>query len=205
MEIGVIVTDHSPRSPELAPAPVVPGPGADAVFRSVSAWPSVSEDAFVEPVTAGEASEESDPAVGSDVLFFDGECLFCQARVRWLQRRDRDGHLAFAPLQGALAAPSPESSIPCPQNRCGPRAARRAPPSTCQSCRCGQSEPPAGNHPPSAAMIPFARSARSFAPPSQSPAARGSCAPMVFHQKCPFSYSPLPPRPTRASYRAEPA
>ena len=104
MEIGVIVTDHSPRSPELAPAPVVLGSGADAAFRSVSAWPSVSEDAPVEPVTAGEASEESDPAVGSDVLFFDGECLFCQARVRWLQRRDRDGHLAFAPLQGALAA-----------------------------------------------------------------------------------------------------
>ena len=103
METGVIVTDHSPRSPELAPAPVVLGPGADAAFRSVSAWSSVSEDAPVEPVTAGEASEESDPAVGSDVLFFDGECLFCQARVRWLQRRDRDGHLAFAPLQGALA------------------------------------------------------------------------------------------------------
>ena len=104
METGVIVTDHSLRSPELAPAPAVLGPGADAAFRSVSAWPSVSEDAPVEPVTAGEAPEESDPAVGSDVLFFDGECLFCQARVRWLQRRDRDGHLTFAPLQGALAA-----------------------------------------------------------------------------------------------------
>ena len=100
----MIVTDPSPRSPELAPAPVVPGPGADAAFRSVSAWPSVSEDAPVEPVTAGEASEESEPAAGSDVLFFDGECLFCQARVRWLQRRDRDGYLTFAALQGALAA-----------------------------------------------------------------------------------------------------
>ena len=100
----MIVTDPSPRSPELAPAPVVPGPGADAAFRSVSAWPSVSEDAAVEPVTAGEASEESEPAAGSDVLFFDGECLFCQARVRWLQRRDRDGYLTFAALQGALAA-----------------------------------------------------------------------------------------------------
>lgn len=104
METGVIATCHPLRSPELAPAPVVPGPGADAAFRSVSAWPSVSEDVFVEPVTAGEASEESDPAVGSDVLFFDGECLFCQARVRWLQRRDRDGHLTFAPLQGSFAA-----------------------------------------------------------------------------------------------------
>lgn len=104
METGVIVTDHPLRSPELAPAPIVPGPGSDAAFRSVSAWPSVSEDVLVEPVTKGEASEESDPAVGSDVLFFDGECLFCQARVRWLQRRDRDGHLTFAPLQGALAA-----------------------------------------------------------------------------------------------------
>jgi len=39
----------------------------------------------------------------ADVVFFDGECLFCQARVRWLRAHDRDGHLAFAPLQGELA------------------------------------------------------------------------------------------------------
>jgi predicted DCC family thiol-disulfide oxidoreductase YuxK len=104
METGVIVTDHPLRLPELAPAPVVPGSGADVAFRSVSALASVSEDVPVDPATAGEASEESEPAAGSDVLFFDGECLFCQARVRWLQRRDRDGYLTFAPLQGAFAA-----------------------------------------------------------------------------------------------------
>jgi len=39
-----------------------------------------------------------------DIVFFDGECLFCQARVRWLRARDRHGVLAFAPLQGELAA-----------------------------------------------------------------------------------------------------
>lgn len=39
-----------------------------------------------------------------DVVFFDGDCLFCQARVRWLRARDRYGLLSFAPLQGELAA-----------------------------------------------------------------------------------------------------
>lgn len=40
----------------------------------------------------------------SDVVFFDGDCLFCQSRVRWLRAHDRDQQLAFAPLQGELAA-----------------------------------------------------------------------------------------------------
>jgi len=39
-----------------------------------------------------------------DIVFFDGDCLFCQARVRWLRAHDRDRHLAFAPLQGEAAA-----------------------------------------------------------------------------------------------------
>jgi predicted DCC family thiol-disulfide oxidoreductase YuxK len=43
------------------------------------------------------------PAHDKDVLFFDGECLFCQARIRWLIRRDRERALFFAPLQGELA------------------------------------------------------------------------------------------------------
>jgi predicted DCC family thiol-disulfide oxidoreductase YuxK len=38
-----------------------------------------------------------------DVVFFDGDCLFCQKRVRWLIKRDRDRALHFAPLQGKLA------------------------------------------------------------------------------------------------------
>ncbi len=28
-------------------------------------------------------------------LLYDGECPFCQREVRWLQRRNRHGHLAF--------------------------------------------------------------------------------------------------------------
>jgi predicted DCC family thiol-disulfide oxidoreductase YuxK len=40
----------------------------------------------------------------SDLVFFDGDCLFCQARVRWLRAHDRDRQLAFAPLQGEMAA-----------------------------------------------------------------------------------------------------
>jgi predicted DCC family thiol-disulfide oxidoreductase YuxK len=39
-----------------------------------------------------------------DVVFFDGDCLFCQARVRWLRARDREKALSFAPLQGDLAS-----------------------------------------------------------------------------------------------------
>lgn len=38
-----------------------------------------------------------------DIVFFDGDCLFCQARVRWLRAHDRDKQLAYAPLQGELA------------------------------------------------------------------------------------------------------
>jgi predicted DCC family thiol-disulfide oxidoreductase YuxK len=49
-----------------------------------------------DPVQASDA--------GRDIVFFDGECLFCQARVRWLRTHDRDRQLAFAPLQGEAAA-----------------------------------------------------------------------------------------------------
>ncbi len=41
--------------------------------------------------------------VRRDVIFFDGECLFCQARVRWIREHDRDRQFDFAPLQGDLA------------------------------------------------------------------------------------------------------
>jgi predicted DCC family thiol-disulfide oxidoreductase YuxK len=43
------------------------------------------------------------PPDASDIVFFDGDCLFCQARVRWLRAHDREAQLAFAPLQGELA------------------------------------------------------------------------------------------------------
>jgi predicted DCC family thiol-disulfide oxidoreductase YuxK len=39
----------------------------------------------------------------SDLVFFDGDCLFCQRRVRWLLERDRDGAFRFGPLQGDTA------------------------------------------------------------------------------------------------------
>lgn len=38
-----------------------------------------------------------------DLLFFDGGCLFCQRRVRWLLARDRDRAFRFGPLQGETA------------------------------------------------------------------------------------------------------
>lgn len=38
-----------------------------------------------------------------EIVFFDGGCLFCQQRVRWLWERDRGKRLAFAPLDGPTA------------------------------------------------------------------------------------------------------
>ena len=38
------------------------------------------------------------------VLFFDGDCAFCSKSVRWVFQRDPAGRIAFAPLQGRLAA-----------------------------------------------------------------------------------------------------
>lgn len=49
-----------------------------------------------------------------DIVFFDGECRFCEARVRWLRARDRAGSLSFAPLQGELAARLLGGSGACP-------------------------------------------------------------------------------------------
>jgi predicted DCC family thiol-disulfide oxidoreductase YuxK len=37
------------------------------------------------------------------VLFFDGECGFCQKSVRWIHEFDHKGWIEFAPLQGELA------------------------------------------------------------------------------------------------------
>lgn len=37
------------------------------------------------------------------VLFFDGECGFCQKSVRWIHEFDDKGWIEFAPLQGELA------------------------------------------------------------------------------------------------------
>jgi len=37
------------------------------------------------------------------VLFFDGDCAFCSASVRWVVRLDKRRRISFAPLQGELA------------------------------------------------------------------------------------------------------
>ena len=37
------------------------------------------------------------------ILFYDGECGLCSRSVRFLIRRDREGILQFAPLQGETA------------------------------------------------------------------------------------------------------
>lgn len=37
------------------------------------------------------------------IVFFDGDCLFCQGSVRFLNRLDRHHRLRFAPLGGETA------------------------------------------------------------------------------------------------------
>ncbi len=44
------------------------------------------------------------PRLSRPVVFFDGECPFCQSGSRWLLRHDARRRLAFAPLQGSTAA-----------------------------------------------------------------------------------------------------
>lgn len=41
------------------------------------------------------------------ILFYDGECGFCNGAVRWFLARDRRGVLRFAPLQGPTYASLP--------------------------------------------------------------------------------------------------
>ena len=38
------------------------------------------------------------------VVFFDGVCAYCDGAVKWLLHKDKEGILAFAPLQGETAA-----------------------------------------------------------------------------------------------------
>lgn len=38
------------------------------------------------------------------VLFFDGECGFCQGSAKWTARFDKRRRISLAPLQGKLAA-----------------------------------------------------------------------------------------------------
>ena len=40
----------------------------------------------------------------SAILFYDGECGLCSRAVRFLMKRDSQGMLRFAPLQGETAA-----------------------------------------------------------------------------------------------------
>jgi predicted DCC family thiol-disulfide oxidoreductase YuxK len=37
------------------------------------------------------------------ILYYDGVCALCNGFVRFLLRFDREGHISFAPLQGATA------------------------------------------------------------------------------------------------------
>lgn len=52
----------------------------------------------------------------SDIVFFDGECGFCDTAVRQLMRIDRSRRLRFAPLQGQTALRLLEAELRRPEN-----------------------------------------------------------------------------------------
>lgn len=47
---------------------------------------------------------DTHPAQGKNILFLDGDCLFCQRSARLLHRWNRRNNLFFATLQGETAA-----------------------------------------------------------------------------------------------------
>lgn len=50
------------------------------------------------------ARDVEQPAIGSSILLYDGECGLCQRTVRWMLRHDPQGRLLFMPLQQPQAA-----------------------------------------------------------------------------------------------------
>lgn len=69
-----------------------------------------------------------------EIVFFDGDCSFCDGRVRWLRAHDRDGRFDCAPLGGALAARLLRGT--------GLAAVPGAPPSSLVLVRTPQARPP---------------------------------------------------------------
>ena len=51
-----------------------------------------------------------------DIVFFDGECGFCDTAVRQIMQIDGKRHLRFAPLQGQTAARLLDESLRTPEN-----------------------------------------------------------------------------------------
>ncbi len=47
---------------------------------------------------------DTHPNEGRNILFLDGDCLFCRRSARWLHRWNRRKNLFFATLQGETAA-----------------------------------------------------------------------------------------------------
>lgn len=38
------------------------------------------------------------------ILFYDGDCLLCSRSIQWIMRKDPEGKIRYAPLQGILAS-----------------------------------------------------------------------------------------------------
>jgi predicted DCC family thiol-disulfide oxidoreductase YuxK len=52
----------------------------------------------------GKAAEVLKKTEGKGLVFYDGECGFCQFWVQFILERDSAGHFLFAPLQAPWAA-----------------------------------------------------------------------------------------------------
>ncbi len=52
----------------------------------------------------------------TDIIFFDGECGFCDTAVRQIMQIDRKRHLRFAPLQGETANRRLSEELRNPEN-----------------------------------------------------------------------------------------
>ena len=54
---------------------------------------------------------DTHPAEGRNILFLDGDCLFCRRSARLLHRWNRRNNLFFATLQGETAAMLPADRV----------------------------------------------------------------------------------------------
>ncbi|MFO1093407.1 MAG: thiol-disulfide oxidoreductase DCC family protein [Planctomycetaceae bacterium] len=55
-------------------------------------------------MSVGHLEDVASSGTSAPIVFFDGVCGLCNSSVDFVLRRDRQGRLRFAPLQGATAA-----------------------------------------------------------------------------------------------------
>src|SRR5262245_17251873 len=87
------------RSAGAATLPRMQGPASEPAEAGLGA--DRLGDRLRDRPRTGRIDLEPDAAL---IVLFDGACAFCNRAVDWLLRRDPEGRLRFAPLQGETAA-----------------------------------------------------------------------------------------------------